>query len=143
MYDELQNYSSGHFFFKPTEKLISVCNAPTDKAGIYVVYALSQGRKELVYVGRSGKKRKDGGIQVRIAGCGGIKDRIVNGKHFNRVARRRSWPLQMLLERIEMLAVHWYVTYDDHHCDCPEDVERLLLEEHKHLYGRLPRWNKR
>lgn len=142
MFEELKKYHQGHFLFQSNEQLIGVCNAPTNKSGVYLVYALSKGNIELIYIGRSGKKGIDGNIQTRIAGCGGIKDRIVNGKHFNRVARRKSWPLQMLLEQIEALDVYWYVTYDEKNRDFPEEVESSLLSKHKQIFGRLPRWNK-
>jgi hypothetical protein len=143
MFTELDKYKTNHFFLKPHDNLMQVCNAPTDKSGVYVVYALANGKIELVYIGRSGKKGEDGNIQTRIAGCGGIKDRIVNGKHFNRLARRVCWPQQMKLENIEALDVYWYVTYDEENKDFPEDVERILLQHHINLYGRLPRWNRR
>ena len=142
MFDELNKYKSDHFFLKPDENLMQVCNAPTDKSGVYIVYALAKGKIELIYIGRSGKKGADGNIQTRIAGCGGIKDRIVNGKHFNRLARRKCWPQQMNLENIEALDVYWYITYDDVNKDFPEEVERMLLQLHIELYKRLPRWNK-
>lgn len=142
MFDELSKYKSNHFFLKPNDNLMQVCNAPTDKSGVYIVYALAKGKVELVYIGRSGKKGEDGNIQTRIAGCGGIKDRIVNGKHFNRLARRTCWPQQMKLENIEALDVYWYITFDGDNKDFPEDVEGTLLQHHKSLYGRLPRWNK-
>jgi len=142
MFDELKKYPNNHFFYKSTDRLINACNAPTDKSGVYVVYALAQGKVELIYIGRSGRRGTDGNIKTRTAGCGGIKDRIVNGKHFNNLARRKSWPAQMLLENIEALDVYWYVTYDYVNKDFPEDVERTLLQKHIHIYGRLPKWNK-
>ena len=142
MFDELNKYTGNHFFLQLTDKLMQVCNAPADKSGVYVVYALAKGKIDLVYIGRSGKKGADGNIQTRIAGCGGIKDRIVNGKHFNGVARRNSWPQQMRLENIEALDVYWYITFDEINKDFPEDVERQLLQRYINLYGSLPRWNK-
>lgn len=143
MFDDLNKYESNHFFFKPEDNLMQICNAPADKSGVYVVYALEKGKIELVYIGRSGKKGEDGKIQTRSAGCGGIKDSIVNGKHFNRVARRISWPQQMKLENIEALDIYWYVTYSGVNKDFPEDVEQKLLQQYINLYGCLPRWNKR
>ena len=142
MFDEVDKYRSDHFFLKPGDNLMQVCNAPTDKSGVYLVYALAKGRIELIYIGHSGKKGEDGNIETRIAGCGGIKDSIVNGKHFNGVARRICWPQQMQLEKIEALDIYWYVTYEGASKDFPEDVERELLQKHIHLFGRLPRWNK-
>ncbi|MBK6340659.1 MAG: hypothetical protein IPF63_14110 [Bacteroidetes bacterium] len=55
MFDELNKYKQNdHFFFKPTDNLGKVCNAPTDKSGVYVIHALKGGRVELIYIGRSG-----------------------------------------------------------------------------------------
>jgi len=142
MFDELNKYKSGRFFLNPNDNLMQVCNAPTNKSGVYIVYALAKGKIELIYIGRSGKKGADGNIQTRVAGCGGIKDRLVNGKHFNKIARRISWPQQMKLENIEALDIYWYITYDEKNKDFPEDVERTILQHHISIYERLPRWNK-
>lgn len=144
MFDELLKYSNtGHFLFRAEDSLMKVCNAPTDKSGIYIVYALAKNKVDLIYIGCSGKKGSDGNIQTRTAGCGGIKDRIVNGKHFNKVARRKSWPSQMLLENLEVIDVYWYVTYDAKNFDFPEDIEGQLLKKYKDIFGHLPKWNKR
>ncbi len=95
MFDELAKYKhKSHFFFKATDNLIEVCNAPSDKSGVYIVYALVKGRIELVYIGRSGKKESDGTIFIRKANLGGIKDSIVNGHQFGKTPRRISWTNQ-------------------------------------------------
>ena len=143
MFDELRKYKNNdHFFFRPEDGLSQVCNAPNDKSGIYLVYALAQGRIELVYIGISGLEQKDGTLKTRKAGLGGMKDRIVNGHHFGKTPRRRSWPIQMLKENIEALDVYWWVTYDEKTLDFPRSVEEVLLQKHLDIYGRLPRWNK-
>jgi hypothetical protein len=91
MFDELTKYqSTDHFFFRPVDNLGQVCNASTDKSGVYVVYALKDGRIELIYIGCSGKIKPDGELFIRKAGLCGIKDRLVNGKQFGR-PRRNSW----------------------------------------------------
>lgn len=52
-------------------KLVSVCNAPTNKSGVYLVWnSTCNGNKELIYIGRSGKK-ENGKIVHRKAGLGG------------------------------------------------------------------------
>src|SRR5450432_1268506 len=100
MFDELVKYRhADHFFFSPTDNLAQVCNAPIDKSGVYVIYALKGGRIELVYIGRSGQIKSDGSLFIRKAGIGGLKDRLVNGKQFDE-PRRNSWKRQMLLEGI-------------------------------------------
>lgn len=144
MFDELKPYKlQGHFFFDSGKQLKEVCNAPTDKSGVYIVYALKGGRIELVYIGRSGKMTNNTTMFVRKAGLGGMKDRIVNGHQFGKVPRRISWPYQMEYEKIETLDVYWYATHDDKKNDCPIEVEKILLERYVDVYGVLPRWNKK
>ena len=123
MFDSLEKYEEkDHFFFTPTNNLREVCNAPTDKSGVYLIYALKDGRIELVYVGCSGKLKKDGQLFIRKSGLGGVKDRLVNGKQFG-APRRISWKSKMISEGIETLDVYWYVTQDNENVDCPKEVE--------------------
>jgi len=141
MFDELKKYKNkDHFFFKPSDNLGQVCNAPTDKSGVYLIYALKGGRIELIYIGYSGEIKKDGTLFIRKAGLGGIKDRLVNGKQFGE-ARRNSWKTQMTIEKIEALDIYWYVTHNDKYVDCPRQIENKLLQLHIDIYGQLPRWN--
>lgn len=143
MFDELEKYKhTGHFFFKPVDNLTMKCNAPTDEGGVYLVYALSKGNIELVYVGSSGQKQVDGTLKIRKAGLGGIKDRIVNGHQFGKNPRRKSWPVQMLKEKIEALDIYWWITHEGKLKDFPEEVEHDLLQKFYDRFGRLPRWNK-
>ena len=142
MFDELDKYKlNGHFIFKPTDNLRQVCNAPRDQSGVYLVYALKNGTVELIYIGCSGRVKNDGTIFVRKAGLGGIKDRIVNGHQFGRIARRISWLNQMTEENIEALDVYWYATHNNKYVDCPRILENQLLQKHLEIYGRLPSWN--
>lgn len=141
MFDELNKYKhNNHFFFKPTDNLNSVCNAPNDKSGVYIVYALKGGRIELIYVGRSGEVKQDGTLFIRKAGLGGLKDRLVNGKQFGE-PRRNSWKAVMNYEKIEVLDIYWYATHCEKYIDCPRIIESKLLQKHLDIYGRLPKWN--
>lgn len=141
MLDDLSKYKhADHFFFSPSDNLGQVCNAPTDKSGVYVIYALKNGRIELIYIGRSGEVKSDGTLFIRKAGLGGLKDRLVNGKQFGE-PRRNSWKRQMLFEKIEALDIYWYATHNDDYVDCPRVLENRLLTKHMNIYGRLPRWN--
>lgn len=141
MFDELSKYNhNDHFFFSPSDNLGEVCNAPTDKSGLYIIYALKSGRIELIYIGRSGEIKSDGSLFIRRAGLGGLKDRLVNGKQFGS-PRRNSWKTQMLAEKIEAIDVYWYVTHNDKFVDCPRVLENKLLQKHFDIYGRLPKWN--
>jgi len=141
MFDELNKYKQNdHFFFKSTDNLEQVCNAPTDKSGVYIIYALKGGRIELIYIDRSGEVKSDGSLSIRKAGLGGLKDRIVNGKQFGD-ARRYSWKAQMQNEKIEALDIYWYVTHNDNFVDCPTILKNTLLQKHLDIYGQLPKWN--
>ena len=140
MFDLLNEYpNNGSFKFKSTDSLNDVCNAPTNKSGVYIVIAFIVGEQELIYIGRSGKKDKKKGVIVhRKAGLGGIKDRIVNGHQFGKIARKRSWPLEMKKNAIDHLLVLWYDTENDD----PVVVEHQLLIEYEIEFGSLPVWNK-
>src|SRR4051812_19095609 len=114
MFDELDKYEHhGHFFLTSKDNLRTVCNSPTDKSGVYIIYALKHDEVELIYIGRSGKIEKDGSMLIRKAGLGGIKDTIVNGHQFGKIPRRISWLKQMTQENIEALDVYWYVSHTE------------------------------
>ncbi len=141
MFDELEKYKNrDHFFFTPNDNLLKVCNAPMDKGGVYLIYALKDGRIELVYIGRSGEIKQDGSLFIRKAGIGGLKDRLVNGKQFGDV-RRISWKKRMIEERIEALDIYWYITHNEKYVDCPRVIENAILQRHFAIHKRLPRWN--
>ncbi len=143
MFDELNKYEQhDHFFLRSQDSLREVCNAPTNKSGIYIVYALKNGKIELIYIGCSGKHLADGSMFIRKAGLGGIKDRIVNGHQFGKNPRRKSWIAQIEKETIEALDIYWYATHNQKYSDCPRVIENTLLKRHLDIYGRLPKWNK-
>ncbi len=138
MFDDLRNYSkSDHFFFSNDDPLGDVCNAPKSGSGIYLVYALSHGRIELLYIGSSGKMQRNGKFKHR---KGGLYDRIVNGKQFDDT-RKTSWPRIMSTEQIEALDVYWYETYNNLVQDIPAYTEGILIQRHYEINGKLPRWN--
>ena len=138
MFELLSKYShKGEFNFKVLDSLGKVCNAPIDKSGVYLVWdATNPSNKELIYIGRSGKKI-DGQIIHRKAGLGGMKDRLVNGHQFGKNPRKKIWPIVMEQTGIKQLSINWYDTDDDD----PVEIERSLLAEAVKLLGILPRWN--
>src|ERR1044071_3252823 len=114
MTDELTKYKEhGHFFFQPTQQLRDVCNAPSDKSGVYIIYELRRGKVNLIYIGCSGRQKKDGTMFIRKAGLGGLRDRLVNGHQFGKTPRRISWPIQMTTEGIEALDIYWFATHSE------------------------------
>lgn len=124
--------NNNHFFLRPDERLATVCNAPVGQSGVYLVYALKDGKVELIYIGSTGKasntKQK------------GLKDKLVNARQFGE-PRRKSWISKMQSETIDTLDIHWFVTFSALHKDCPKETENLLLQRFENRFGRLPKWN--
>jgi len=140
MFDILDKYKvEDHFFLKPEQDLKTVCNAPTAKSRVYIIYALKKGRVELTYIGHSGKIQKDGTLSDA---PGGLKDEIINGRQFGKTPAHIAWKKQMIRENIEALNIYWYVTCDTEYKDCPDVVMRKLLRQHQDIFGVFPKWNK-
>jgi len=126
MFDELEKYkSNGHFFFSEKDDLKTVCNAPNNGIGVYVVYALKGGKIELIYIGSSGKVMQNGNTKVRL---GGMCDRLINGNQFGD-ARKRTWKAKLISENIEALDIYWYETFDKKNRDIPNFVEELYCKD--------------
>ena len=138
MFKILEKYkNTGSFDFYQSDSLSKVCNAPTDKSGVYIVWnATDQKDMKLLYIGRSGKK-ENGVIVHRKAGLGGIKDRLVNGHQFGKNPRKRIWPDIMVKNNISRLHIEWYNTEEDD----PVEIERELISEVLKIRGFLPEWN--
>ena len=139
MFDELEKYkSNGHFFFDGKDELENVCNAPKNGMGVYVVFALKNGKIEMVYIGSSGKIKQNGMKKIP---KGGIFDALVNEEQFNS-PRKRSWKEKIEKERIEALDIYWYETFDQKYMDIPSSIEGIIIQRHFDNHGVLPRWNR-
>ena len=137
MFEILKKYKHcGHFDYCPEEDLKDVCNAPTDKSGIYLVWTTEEGADKLLNIGCSGKKEK-GVIVHRKCGLGGLKGRLVEGHQFGKIQRRRIWPKKMKELGIAKLSIFWYDTEDDN----PVEIEKKLLIKAISSIGTLPPWN--
>jgi hypothetical protein len=137
----LAKYSiKGEFTFTPTENFEIKCNAPTTQSGVYLIYKIIESKEELLYIGSSGQKTKDGKLKTRKSGLGGMKDRLANGYHpkFGKIKRKKLFPSQMLIENIPQIKIYWWVTYDTVYFDFPTDVEGQLRK----LVDKLPAWHK-
>jgi len=133
MFDELNKYKKhGHFFFRATDSVEEVCNAPDSGHGVCIIYELKLGRVELVYIGGSGSPKKKE--------YDGIKDFILNGKSFS-TPRSKSWAVKILAENIHALDVYWWITDDNKNNDDPWEVELDLLDLYIDVNDELPRWN--
>lgn len=130
---DLEKYTeSGNFLFRSTDNLNQVCNAPSDKAGIYIIYAITDTTEQLVYLGRSGKVKSNGQLSIR---KGGLKDRLVNGKR-DKEPRKKFWLREMSDNKIDALKIYWFVTHNSKFVDCPEIVEKKLLKRYYPLWNR-------
>ena len=128
----------GVFSFKSTDNLSAVCNAPKNCSGIYLIYAVIKGKRDLIYIGISGRKSANGIIIHR---KDGLRGRFLTGKT-DGVLRKIAWPNRMMAQNIQVLEIEWYVTYGVHNQDFPRDLEVLLLTEYQSDQSRLPIWNK-
>jgi hypothetical protein len=141
----LDKYSiTGSFSFKPTESFRDKCNAPKDKAGVYLIFKLIDNEEILIYIGASGQKTIDGKLKIR---KGGICDRLINGYHPNRfgelkrIKRCNAFPKQMIRTGILEIKIYWWVTHSEGYLDFPTDVEAFLRNVYCDTFGRLPDWH--
>jgi hypothetical protein len=139
MFDILTKHTNqGNFFLTPAQDLQSICNAPADTHGIFIIYALKKGRVELIYIGHSGKIEKDGSLSNN----SNLKDTIINANQFGKSPAHIAWKKQMTRENIEALNIYWYSTYNANNKDCPETLKKKLLRQHQDIFGSFPKWNK-
>lgn len=139
MTDYLSKYKNSYFFFRDSDRLVDVCNAPNSSSGLYLIYAYENRQYNLIYIGISGRMLSNNVFAHR---KGGIKGRFLTGKQFGE-RRQVAWSKKLEQEKIEHLKIHWFITYDDIIKDAPRDIEEKLLKEYFSLNGTLPRWNNR
>jgi hypothetical protein len=139
MLDELDKYTdNGHFFFEAKNELATVCNAPLDKSGVFVIYKLHNGKIELVYIGYANNIDLDLNVKIN----SGLKNEIVNGIHFDKNPRSIGLTYQLLKDKIDALDIYWYVTNNSNVADDPKVVQTQMLKRHIDVFGKLPKWNK-
>lgn len=136
----LEKYEKkGKFHFSINDALSLVCNIPkrNDYSDLYVFYSQN---KELIYVGISGREDSAGNIIHR---QDGLRGRFLTGKQFGD-RRSKTFPIQMKLDNISSLEIHWFVTFGDSAKDIPRPIERTIIEAFKmEQGGKRPRWNKK
>jgi hypothetical protein len=136
MFDEIKKYqNNGHFFFKKGDNLKLVSKSVPDLPGIYYIVRLSNGKIELVYIGKSGTMQQNGIFKDQ-----GLKGRLNNKQEG--VKRQDFFDLKLLNENIHALDIYWFVTFDINNKELPGFVEGLLIQRFFEINGRLPLWNK-
>ncbi len=139
MYKELKKIKvKNQFQFTVNDSLEEVCNASETGSGIFLVYEVKEEIKELVMVGSTGTIQNDGTLKSK---NGGLFDKIVNGHQFAKTGRKYSWPVQMKVEKIDVLEVAWYETFNDNNKIIPTFLEGQILQNFLDENGKLPRWN--
>ena len=139
MYKELEKFTvNGNFTFTQEDNLEAICNASDNASGVFVVYAVEAGAKELIMVGSTGTVQNDGTLKSK---NGGLFDKIVNGHQFAKTGRKYSWPAQMKLENIARLEVYWYETFNEKNKVIPTFLEGQILQNFLDENAKLPRWN--
>ena len=139
MYKELKKIkTSGDFQFNTTDQLETVCNAPENASGIFMVYDVKDEVKTLIMVGSSGTIQNDGSLKIK---NGGLFDKIVNGHQFAKTGRKYTWPTQMQKENIDQLEVVWYETFNAKNKIIPTFLEAQMLQNFLDDNGTLPKWN--
>ncbi len=138
MYKELKKIKTiNNFSFTKNDSLEEVCNAP-ETSGVFLVYDVKSGEKELIMVGSTGTIQNDGTLKSK---NGGLYDKLVNGHQFAKTGRKYSWPAQMKLEEIEKLEIYWYESFNDKIKLIPTTLEGQILQNFLDENGKLPRWN--
>jgi len=114
---------------------MQICKSVPDLPGVYYIIRLSNGRIELVYIGKSGPIRQNGQFKDKgLNGCLNNKQDGHSGQDF--------FESRILKENIDALDIYWFVTFDTKHKDLPGFVEGLLIQRFFEIHGRLPLWNK-
>ena len=139
MYKELKKFKTNNSFnFTINDNLEEVCNAPQNGSGLFLVYTVDGEEKELIMVGSTGTVQNDGTLKSK---NGGLFDKIVNGHQFAKTGRKYSWPTQMKLEKIELLEVFLFETFNAKTKSIPTSIEGSILQNFLDENSKLPRWN--
>ena len=133
MFDELNKYkNNGHFFYDGLEPMKEVCNAPEHGIGVYIIYRLSRGHVDLVYIGSYGKIKQNATLRIAEKG---LLNEITKG------SKLKEWNVQMLTDEIDALDIYWYETFDKEPFDIPTTIKGIIMQKHFDLHGGLPSWN--
>lgn len=136
MVDDLRERfpQNGSFTLIRGEKLSTASRGTPDEAGVYLIYSLKAGERELIYIGKAGTLRQDGTMKDQR-----LRGRI-NAAHGN-ISRARFFAEQITHLGLEALEFHWFVTYGDAVKIPPAKAEADLIQTYFDEYKRLPLWN--
>lgn len=147
MYEEILNYcndkflTKGEFCFSSDKKLRKESkDVPKTKSGVYLIYGVLNGEKQLIYIGKAGTWMK---IDFQNQKLFGRINNRANTK--TKMSREEYFKSKMNVDLFDSLVFHWFVTYDESLKFLPAYVEAELLQLYFQLsgYKKLPKWNEK
>lgn len=123
IFQGLEKYKQGHFFFEKGQSLKVQSKGVPSLPGVYYFLRLVKGKVEIVYIGKSGTMLSDGSFKKQT-----LKERI-NNKQEN-IKRQQYLEQKIAEENIDALDIYWFVTFDENHRDLPTFIEGLLMQQY-------------
>ncbi|WP_281950848.1 hypothetical protein [Nitrosophilus kaiyonis] len=131
-----KSFEQGNLILNKNENINEIVkkeNVP-NKYGVYVIYSVKNGQKEVIYIGKSGTLCSNGfrkqGIKKRLT----MKQRKMSRKEFfQKVISENDY---------DSLYFEWYVTYENGKGILPFLMESELLAAYFYTYRKLPKLNR-
>lgn len=134
--ENLEKYTlKGVFTFKKGDVLSTKSKAVPNLPGIYIIYTIVSGTKELVYIGKSGTMVNNGCFKTQL-----LRKRLNNRQAG--LSRQKYFENKLRDEDKEALEFKWFVTFEGSNIDVPGYVEGSLLQKYYEKHKKLPPWNK-
>ena len=134
----LSDYRNGSFYLLRNENISKVMNENdvTDQSGIYIISAIKDDSKKIIYIGKAGSMTTNGTLKSQ-----GIKGRLKNVGTKN-VSRNIIFQQVIKENNYDKLEFIWIVTFDEVHKQLPAYIEAKLLQTYYEKVGVLPHLNK-
>lgn len=126
--------SQGSFELRKGERVVSRAGGVPEEPGVYLIYGLRKGAKELLYVGKAGTLQNNGTF----------KDQKLRGRLSAKqrgVLRQRFFQEQIEVLNLDALEFRWFVTFHGSARVIPAKAEADLLQAYFDEKSVLPRWN--
>jgi len=133
LFDELDKYkNNGHFFYDGKASMKVVCNAPEEGIGVYIIYRLSHGNVDLVFIGSYGKVKQSLSLEITEKGL---------LREITQRSKLNDWKIKMLAEGIDALDIYWYETFDKEPYDIPSTIKGVIMQRYFDVHRSIPPWN--
>lgn len=107
-----------------------------DKAGVYIIYGVIHGKRQLLYIGKAGEILNSGDVKYR------LKKRISSAPRKGCSLGKQYY--NKLVKRFNKIEIEWYVTFDEDkkYNVIPVKVEADLIQAYYDIFNCLPPENK-